>query len=60
MCGIVGYLGYRNTMDVLLKGLTALEYRGYDSAGVSFIQNGELKLIKRKGKVSELKKARGE
>jgi len=57
MCGIVGYLGYRNTMDVLLKGLTALEYRGYDSAGVSFIQNGELKLIKRKGKVSELKKA---
>ena len=57
MCGIVGYLGHRNTMEVLLSGLTSLEYRGYDSAGVSFIQDGELKLIKRKGKVAELKKA---
>ena len=40
MCGIVGYLGYRNTMDVLLKGLTALEYRGYDSAGVAVLHPG--------------------
>ncbi|MBO7449570.1 MAG: glutamine--fructose-6-phosphate transaminase (isomerizing) [Clostridiales bacterium] len=57
MCGIVGYIGFRNTMSVLLNGLTNLEYRGYDSAGISFIQGGELKVIKKKGKVKELKKA---
>ena len=57
MCGIVGYLGKRNTMRVLLSGLTSLEYRGYDSAGVSFIKDGKINVIKRKGKVEELKKA---
>lgn len=55
MCGIVGYIGDRNTLSVLLNGLTRLEYRGYDSAGVTFIRDGELELIKKKGNVSELK-----
>ena len=57
MCGIVGYIGPRNTLSVLIKGLKSLEYRGYDSAGVSFIQNGDLNVIKKKGKVNELYKA---
>lgn len=57
MCGIVGYIGDRNTLSVLVKGLTCLEYRGYDSAGVSFIKDGELKVIKKKGKVLELRNA---
>ncbi|MBR1797142.1 MAG: glutamine--fructose-6-phosphate transaminase (isomerizing) [Clostridiales bacterium] len=55
MCGIVGYIGSRNTLSVLLKGLNTLEYRGYDSAGVSFIKDGDLHLIKKKGRVNELK-----
>ena len=54
MCGIVGYIGARNTLSVLIKGLKTLEYRGYDSAGVSFIKDGELNLIKKKGRVNEL------
>ncbi|MCQ2528197.1 MAG: glutamine--fructose-6-phosphate transaminase (isomerizing) [Saccharofermentans sp.] len=57
MCGIVGYIGARNTLSVLIKGLECLEYRGYDSAGVSFIKDNEYHLIKRKGKVEELRKA---
>ncbi|MCR5199865.1 MAG: glutamine--fructose-6-phosphate transaminase (isomerizing) [Saccharofermentans sp.] len=54
MCGIVGYIGARNTLSVLINGLKTLEYRGYDSAGVSFIRDGELHLIKKKGRVNEL------
>lgn len=54
MCGIVGYIGNRNTLDVLINGLKTLEYRGYDSAGVSFIKDGEFTLIKKKGRVQEL------
>ena len=57
MCGIVGYIGDRNTLEVLLGGLTHLEYRGYDSAGVTFIKNNNIELIKRKGRVEELKAA---
>lgn len=57
MCGIVGYVGERNTLNVLLDGLTCLEYRGYDSAGVSFYDGNGLKVIKRKGYVAELRKA---
>lgn len=54
MCGIVGYIGNRNTLDVLINGLKTLEYRGYDSAGVSFIKDGMFTLIKKKGRVQEL------
>ncbi|MBO4241816.1 MAG: glutamine--fructose-6-phosphate transaminase (isomerizing) [Clostridiales bacterium] len=57
MCGIVGYIGPRNTLGILLNGLSTLEYRGYDSAGVSFIQDGRLELIKKKGYVKELREA---
>ncbi len=54
MCGIVGYIGDRKTTDVLLKGLQRLEYRGYDSAGISTMDGNKLSVIKCKGKVSDL------
>lgn len=54
MCGIVGYVGDRNAQDVLLKGLSRLEYRGYDSAGIAVIEGGRLNLMKRKGKLKVL------
>lgn len=54
MCGIVGYVGDKDTLKVLLKGLERLEYRGYDSAGVAFIDNGALNVVKRKGRLSAL------
>ncbi len=60
MCGIVGYIGDRNALSVLVKGLTCLEYRGYDSAGVSFVSGDSLKVIKKRGKVEELRKALSE
>ena len=56
MCGIVAYLGPKSVDSVLLVGLTRLEYRGYDSAGVAVIDNGELQVRKQKGKIKDLEK----
>jgi glutamine---fructose-6-phosphate transaminase (isomerizing) len=56
MCGIVGYIGHRNALEVLLSGLEKLEYRGYDSAGVALFADGKLQVTRSIGKLSELKK----
>jgi glutamine---fructose-6-phosphate transaminase (isomerizing) len=56
MCGIVGYTGPREAYPVILKGLKRLEYRGYDSSGVALL-NEDLKVYKKKGKVSELEES---
>lgn len=55
MCGIVGYIGFRDAYPILIQGLKRLEYRGYDSAGVALINNeGVMNVYKGKGKVSNL------
>lgn len=56
MCGIVGYIGYRNAQDVLMQGLSKLEYRGYDSTGVAIHVGGKLEVRKRAGKLSVLER----
>ena len=57
MCGIVGYVGKREATSVLVQGLKALEYRGYDSAGVAVFSNGSLQIRKRQGKLSVLEES---
>lgn len=54
MCGIVGYLGPKNTSEVIVDGLSKLEYRGYDSAGVAVCNDGELEIRKFKGRLAVL------
>ncbi len=57
MCGIVGYVGEKSALDVVLEGLRRLEYRGYDSAGVALITDGQvLSLAKKAGKIANLDK----
>jgi glucosamine--fructose-6-phosphate aminotransferase (isomerizing) len=55
MCGIVGYIGERQAYPILMQGLYALEYRGYDSAGIALVDKNELFICKNKGKVEYLK-----
>jgi len=59
MCGIVGYLGNEPVYEKVIKGLSRLEYRGYDSAGMAYIENGELIVKKCKGKVVDLENVVG-
>ena len=56
MCGIVGYLGEKNIKEILLNGLKELEYRGYDSAGISTINKGQINEQKCSGRVNNLEK----
>ena len=60
MCGIIAYIGYRGVIEILVKGLKRLEYRGYDSAGVGVLLEDKLdkvKIVKKLGKVSNLEAA---
>jgi glutamine---fructose-6-phosphate transaminase (isomerizing) len=60
MCGIVGYAGHRQATDVVIEGLTRLEYRGYDSAGIAVVDGGTVASCKRAGKLGNLVKALSE
>lgn len=55
MCGIVGFIGETDPKEILLKGLEKLEYRGYDSAGISILNNNGVHVFKEKGKISSLR-----
>lgn len=59
MCGIVGYIGEKKACPILLTGLTALEYRGYDSAGIASIEDNKICVMKDKGRVANLNNIRG-
>ncbi|MBS1705389.1 MAG: glutamine--fructose-6-phosphate transaminase (isomerizing) [Armatimonadetes bacterium] len=60
MCGIAGYVGPRSAVQVVYDQLKRLEYRGYDSAGIAFLESGAIKVFKRAGKLGELGKLLGE
>ena len=55
MCGIVGYTGPQNSVQPIIEGLSRLEYRGYDSAGICLKKNGRLEILKKEGKLDNLK-----
>ena len=57
MCGIVGAVAERNVVPILMEGLRRLEYRGYDSAGIAVLEDGNITRIRRVGKVQQLQSA---
>src|ERR1700733_2875228 len=57
MCGIVGYVGHRQAQDIILAGLRKLEYRGYDSAGMSLVSDGEIHSVRAVGNLDRLEAA---
>ena len=57
MCGIVGYVGGRPCRDLLIAGLEKLEYRGYDSAGLSLLDNGRIDSVRAVGNLANLRAA---
>ena len=54
MCGIIGYIGSKPVADILIDGLKRMEYRGYDSAGIALVQDGEIILRRNRGKIADL------
>ena len=54
MCGIIGYVGNKNAINVLMDGLKSLEYRGYDSAGIAYRTCNRVEIIKASGKIKNL------
>lgn len=59
MCGIIGYIGNKNPVDILISGLKCLEYRGYDSSGIAIKNNDDVQIIKSVGKISKLEEKIG-
>lgn len=56
MCGIVGYIGFQDSKEILIKGLEKLEYRGYDSAGIALVNDAGVHVFKEKGRIADLRK----
>ena len=54
MCGIIGYIGNNRSVDIVMEGLKSLEYRGYDSAGVAYLQDNAIEIKRCEGKIRDL------